>query len=609
MRLVFDIETDGLLDTLTKVHCISTIDVDSGQETMFSGEDIQRGLRLLSMVPIAIGHNVIRFDIPALKKVYPDFHIGAQIIDTLVSTSVLWPERTDADFALLRSGHLPPEFQREGLIGKHSLRAWGYRLGERKGDFKGPWDKLTEEMLAYCMQDTRVTVKLYKKILHELESYPNKDFFALEHQIAPILHEQTARGFPVHWEKLQTLTGKLAARRAELQAECATLFPPWKKSLGMFTPKVNNKKQGYIKGVPIERFKEMVFNPGSRQHIADRLTTIHGWKPEKFTDGGSPQVDEKVLGSLPYPEAKLLSEYLEIQKHLGMVAEGDNGWIKLARKGADGVYRLHGEVHQNGTVTGRASHSKPNLAQVPKGDEFREIFTAGPGLVMVGTDLEGIELRCLAHYVNDAEFTKAIVDGKSKLGTDAHTRNRDAVGYPPTKEGRDHAKTLLYAFMYGAADPKLGTISATALGLTGLGERKTKALGTDARAKLMRGITGLEDLIDRVKTTAKKRGYLRGLDGRRLNIRGEHSALNTLLQSAGAVIAKRWMVLSNASTCGLAAQVAWVHDELQLQTLEENAIEVGEKVVAAAAEAGRYYEFRCPVGAAYSVAKDWAGSH
>lgn len=613
MRLLFDTESDGLLNQATRLHCITAIEVDTGREYAFNDGgsplpkdgDIHSGLKLLESASELIGHNVIKHDAPLIRKIYPGFAPDAKVFDTLVATSVLFSDVADNDHARIKNGTLPHNFQQAGLIGSHSLEAWGWRVGVQKDKYNGTWEYFNEDMDRYARQDVRTTLKLYNVLRSKEYSTECLD---LEHAVAEIIARQTRLGFAVDMEKITELARKLSVRRADLEAQLQSVFQPWKKSLGMWTPKTNNKKLGYVKGQPIEKFKDMVFNPGSRDHIADRLTTLRGWKPTVFTPSGKPQVDEKVLKELPYLEAGLLADYLECQKHLGMIAEGDNGWLKLARQDVSGTYRLHGEVRTNGAITGRMTHSTPNLAQVPKAKEFRGCFIASPGKVLVNADAEGLELRMLAHYVNNPEFTTSVVSGDKKKGTDAHTRNRDAVGYPQTPEGREAVKGLLYAVMYGALDPKLGVMYSMAT--TGHGPRnkaEARKMGAHARAGLMKGIRGLEDLVKRVKATVAKRGYLRGLDGRRLHVRSEHTALNTLLQGGGAILLKRALVLFNQTS--QPEFVANVHDEWVWETEESHAKDEGEAACQAMCEAGKSFNLRCPISGSYGIGHSWAAGH
>lgn len=644
--LVFDIETDGLLDTVTKVHCINILDRETGEIERYHDDtsilprrgSLDEGLVRLANAREIAGQNIIKYDLPVLRKVYPGvpFRPGQNVIDTKVCSAVIWTDLADHDFAALRKGKLPPEFQKQGLVGSHSLKAWGYRLGDYKGDFD-PKDyghtwatvPFSQDMSDYGAQDCVVTLKLLERI--EAKGY-SQECLDLEHRVAAIIFRQQQRGFAFDVQAAEALTAKLQRRLAELEVELQAVFPPWQKSTGIFIPKRDDKKRGYKKGEPIERFKEAVFNPASRDNIADRLIALRGWKPAAFTDGGKPQVDETILSALPWPEAKLLAEYLMVEKRLGQVAAGKEAWLKHAVKDALGVHRIHGDVNTNGAVTGRMTHMKPNVAQTPAcgapyGEECRSLYVASPGLVLVGCDAEGLELRCLAHYMaryDGGAYVETVVNGKKEDGTDVHSVNMRAAGL----NIRDSAKTFCYALIYGAGDFKLGTIVYDDFTDSQKGrflckyktltdrKRALTNLGKARRARLMDGLPALGKLVEDVKAAVKARGHLRGLDGRLLHVRGEHSALNTLLQSAGALVMKKAIVLWNDNVAapirslgGVVELVGTIHDEIQVETEEQYATEVGQGAADCIRRAGEAFKFRCPLAGSFSSGRTWAETH
>lgn len=655
--LVFDIETDGLLDDVTVVRCINVIDRSTGKRLAYNGGvyasgdpaprdgTIEEGVTLLAAADCLAGHNIVRYDLPVLKQLHGLTYSGG-VLDTQTCATVIWTNLADMDFAAISKGKLPHEFQKDGLIGKHRLEAWGRRLGVVKGDFKpsdypnpGTGEKhtwktigFTPEMDAYGRQDVESTLALVEKI--ESKNY-SAECLKLEHDVAQIIWRQRVRGFAFDVPAAMALAGKLQVRHAEIATDLTKVFEPWyaadvAKGTAVFTPKKDNKKQGYTGGVPFSRVKHVVFNPGSRDHIADRLTKLRGWRPTQFTDGGKPQVDESTLEPLPWPEAKLLTEYLLIEKRLGQIAEGKEAWLKRAKEDAAGVYRVHGSVNTNGAVTGRMTHSYPNVAQTPRvgspyGEECRACWIATPGLVLVGCDAEGIELRALAHYMaryDGGEYVLVVVSGKKEDGSDVHSVNQRAIGL----NKRDGAKTFVYALIYGAGDYKLGLITYddfTEEQRAKFNEkyqqkraRSTafKKLGASRRDRLMANLPALGQLVDDVREAAN-RGYLRGLDGRLLHIRGPHAALNTLLQSAAAVLMKKALVLLDAdlasirSTTGVTEFVANIHDEWQIETTEETANEVGRLAADAIRRAGEHFKFRCPLSGSFGVGRNWAETH
>lgn len=594
MALIFDIETDGLLDDVTKVHCLVIKDTEAGWVDIYAEGHgaIADGLTQLMEADCISGHNVIKFDIPVIQKLYPWFTVDkSKVFDTLVATRLIWANIKDTDNVLLKREQLPGK-----LFGSHSLEAWGYRLGNYKGDFKGPWDTFTQEMLDYCVQDVEVTASLFAKI--QAEDY-SKQALDLEHQVAWLMAKQERNGFHFDIKKAADLLAKLAKRRAECEQELTSFFGNWEVELPEFTPKVNNKKLGYTKGVPVKKTKTVVFNPSSRDHIADRLITLYGWKPTEFTEGGKPQVDEVVLGKLDYPPCKLLTEYLLIQKRISQLNEGGQAWMKCEKKG-----KIHGSVNPNGAVTGRATHAYPNISQVPSsgspyGHECRELFTVPRGWLLVGADASGLELRCLAHFMAKWDGGKY---ADVLLGGDIHTENQKAAGL----ETRSQAKTFIYGFLYGAGDAKIGTIVGG-----------TPGDGRKLKQKFLRSLPALGRLVDAVQA-ASKRGHLVGLDGRRIHVRSSHAALNTLLQGAGAVVCKQWLVLLEEHLSskfkhgwdGDYAFCAWSHDEVQIACRNEEVAkyvaEIAPKMVTAA---GEHFGFRCRLDGESKIGTTWADTH
>ena len=621
MRLIFDIETDGLLDETTLVHSLCIKDADTGFRWSCTdhpyqspnGADtsltVKQGVELLMEADLIIGHNIIKFDLPALKKVFPWFDIDHdKVFDTVTISRLIWPkdDLRERDFRLWNKGKLPGN-----LIGRYSLEAWGYRLAEYKGDYKGPWDRWSPEMQEYCEQDVEVTHELFKRI--EAKEWDPRSI-RLEHQVQFIIARQERYGFLFDQKGAAALYATLVQRKTELEAELQEAFPPWEVET-VFIPKVNNRKMGYVKGVPFIKRKTVHFKPSSRKHIADRLKVKYGWEPQEFTEKGEPKVDEDVLKHLPYPEAKVLSEYLVVEKRLGQLATGKEAWLKHVQ--ADG--RIHGEVTTNGAVTGRMTHAKPNIAQVPGltdkktgepmpyGKECRSLFIVPKGKKLVGCDADALELRCLAGYMakyDGGAYIKTVLEGKKELGTDMHTVNAKALGTT-----RDIAKVWFYAFIYGAGDFKLGTI---------LGAPKGKEVewGKRSRARFLKNLPALGTITEKVKKAVQKKGWLKGLDGRQLRVRSSHSAFNTLLQSAGAILMKQALVIldRDLQDAGLIPGVHYeftanVHDEWQLEVDEEHAEFVGQTAKAAIKKAGEEFNFGCPLDGAYEIGSSWAETH
>jgi len=608
LELVFDIETNGLLDTVDQVHCIglAVVGAKAGQlyanqsgfyDNEFASYDcLEDALENMKRAERLIGHNIIGYDLPVLKKVLgwtPSKN--TEIIDTLVLSRLIHTDLKELDS---KNRKLEPK-----LWGSHSLKAWGIRHGNLKGDYgeTSDWSEFSDEMAVYCQQDVNITMDLY---YHFLEQEYSQDAMEMELKFAQIISRQEQHGFNFNVKKGQELYVNLLKDKEKLAEKLRTSFGSWYVSEGEFTPKKDNKKRGYTSGAPFTKIKTVEFNPNSRDHISSRLQKLYGWLPNSFTPSGKPEVNESILSKLRFPNCQELKKHFLISKRVSQLAEGDNAWLKLERDG-----RLHGRVNTNGAVTGRCTHSYPNIAQVPAsyspyGKECRTLFTVGKGKKLVGVDADGLELRALAGYMSrydGGKYVKAAVSGDKKKSTDIHSINMKALDI----DNRDTAKTWFYAFIYGAGDMKLGLI-------LGKGSRAGRA----SRQRFLKNVTGLQTLTTKVKETYRRRGYLIGLDGRKLHIRSEHSALNTLLQSAGAVLMKKALVILDEKLKfrGLKAGqdyefVANIHDEFQIEVEEKYAKDVAEESERAIRTAGEFFEFGCPLSATAKIGETWAETH
>ena len=587
MKLIFDAETNGFVSDATKVHCIVIKNIDTNKFYSYKYDEIEKGLKLLSDADLLVGHNISKFDLLVIKKLYPDFKYKAKIFDTLLCSRLIWTNRKEEDFRLKE---VPTK-----LIGRHSLESWGYRLGLRKGEFikTGDFSKWSQEMQDYCKLDVEVTAELYNLILKQNYSPEAID---LEHNFAECIIRQEAHGFSFDVASAKKLYASLAKRRLELESLLASAFPNWKKFVGTFRPKRDNKTKGYKKGVSIKRYKEQTFNPNSRDHIADRLQA-KGWIPKIFTPDGKPKVDETVLSSLPYKEAKLLSEHFTIQKRISQLAEGNQAWLKLEKNN-----KIYGKVIENGAISGRCTHNQPNVAQVPStsvpfGKECRNLFIAPSGFKLVGCDVSSLELSLLAHFLfpyDNGDFKKAILEG------DIHSQNREALGLA----SRAQSKTTIFAYIYGAGNQKLGSIIEG-----GIKE------GKELRRKLLEKIPALKKLGDDVLITFRNKKYLLGLDKRKLLARSEHSCLNLLIQSAGSLIVKQATIILHRKfnekhfTNTDVNMVAHIHDELQIESKSSLADAVGKLAVEAVKEAGEHFKIRLPINAKYKIGNNWSETH
>lgn len=587
-RFAFDIETDNLLTDLTTCHTIAIRNLDNlDQVVSYGPNQIEDALKFMDTADLLVGHNSTTFDRKAIQKLYPDFKFKEDMIwrDTLVLARMLRPDIQADDYD---KGYTDEQLPRR-LRGKHSLEAWGRRLGVLKGDFgkTSDWSVWSEEMEEYCRQDTLVTAKLWLEL--DPDSHNQKSIM-FEHSIAEICDSIGNAGWVFDVEKATQLYSQLKLEKETLEEQLQDLFPSWTIDTE-FVPKVNNKKLGYEKGVPIIRSKPVQFNPNSRHHIERCLKEKYDWKPKEYTPAGDAKLSESVLVGLEYPEAQALARSFMLQKRLGQLAEGNAAWLR--KVDADG--KLRHTINPIGAVTMRCSSFGPNLQQVPStraayGKECRDLFTVDEGYALVGADLSSIEARVLAHYLPDGgEYAKQLLEG------DIHQINADKLGIP-----RSAAKTFLYALNYGAGNTRLGET-------VGKGAKE----GRELRDQFYKANPAFKVLQGQIKRAFESRGHLIGLDGRRLTVRSEHSALNVLIQSASAILAKKWVQLvdQDIKHRGMDAQIlSFIHDELQTAT-KENPDDTGTRFCRLATEAGRAFDLQCPIEAEYSVGRTWADTH
>jgi DNA polymerase I len=567
-RIIADIETDS---KASKIWCLVTQDLDT-KEIKVWRETSEELKEYLSKAEVIIGHNFISFDAPILNRLWNTKIRLSQVFDTLILSRLLNPVIEDG----------------------HSLDSWGEKLGLNKIDYSAIWSWMTGVYLDktnrnlpfdepvygllehYCIRDVNLTGKLYEHLRAQQEkTKTSEEALRLEFSVQAIIAEQERNGFKLDIPYAMQLLSEIKGKMSTIESEMESVFPT------IVRERYSEKTGKQLKDEVI------TFNPGSRKQIYERLNEKYGWKPEKLTEKGTPIVDEDVLKSLPYVEAEFLATYFMLQKRNAQL----DSWLE--KVGKDG--RVHGKVITIGAVTGRCTHSDPNMAQVPAvraeyGKEFRSCWIVDEGNVLVGTDLAGIELRCFAHYLNDDEYTNEVVNG------DVHTRNQQAFGV----DSRDLAKTILYATLYGASAGKVGRI-------IGKGEKDGKQI-IDNFSKAVPAYKKLKEKVEKLS----EKGSLPGLDGRRVVVRSAHSALNTLLQSAGAIIFKKWLIITRTRLREAKIPyrlVATVHDEQEIEVQEKYAEQVAKITVAAAREAGEALGFRCPVDAEAKIGKSWCEVH
>jgi len=566
-----DIETNGI--DATKIWCVGVQDVYTNETKMFyEADDFNAWLEDQTLV----FHNGIAFDVPILEELWGSDFSNIAIEDTLILSQLDNPRRENG----------------------HSLARWGEYLGCTKGDHDD-WSKLSDEMITYCLRDVDITAKVYRILRQKGLS---RDAIELEYQTKKQCTLQEKNGWLFDERGAIEILQQINEDLRKAEEEVHNNFPPlpvWQSK----TPVKNKFKkdftrtQAYQHEIDLEchtnddgdygywTYPEL--NLGSRQQVGRHLMH-YGWEPEIFTETGRPKVDESTLKGVDIPEAKIIGRYLMLQKRKGQI----NGWLDALD---DNTGRIHSRVHTMGTVTHRMSSSNPNLQQVTAGSkeygpEMRALFTVPEDKVLVGADLSGLELRCLAHYMNDDGYTNEILSG------DIHTANQMSAGL----DSRDKAKTFIYAFLYGAGDKKIGSIAGGGI-----------AEGKKLKENFLNNTPALKKLRERVGRASEK-GYLKALDGRKVRVRSEHASLNFLLQSAGAIIAKRaWDIFhGSAQYEGLKyKQIGVIHDEIQIECNPNDADYIGMLIIDAMKCTTEYYKLNCPMTGTYKIGRSWNETH
>ena len=575
-KIIFDIECDGLKPT--KLHCIVAKELD-GPIHKFPPHKLEEGIEFLKQADTLIGHNILRFDLDVIKKLTGVDLYHKNIEDTLVMSRLFKPIRENG----------------------HSLKVWGYRVGFAKQEQPLDFNEYTPQMLEYCCNDVRLNELVYLTLLKEQVGFSDQSI-ALEHAVAKVISDQENNGFAFNEKQATMLLAKLKAKMYEVTDEVQRTFKPRMVDVKLVVPKFKKDGQLSKSGLTVDEYNKCIetgshkpfmrqelqeFNLGSRKQIGEYLIEF-GWEPKRFTPTGQPIVDEGTLKKITHiHEAKLIADFLLYQKRIAQI----QSWLDALEE--DG--RVHGSVIPNGTITGRMSHNHPNVAQVPAvyspfGVECRACWTVEEGNVLVGVDASGLELRMLAHYMNDEEYINEVVNG------DIHTTNQKLAGL----ESRDTAKTFIYALVYGAGDEKIGSVVG--------GSRKQ---GKELKNRFLTNLPALKTLKEKVQQAAK-RGFLKGLDGRKIYIRSEHAALNSLLQGGGAIVMKQGLVmldeLLKLNTIDYKF-VANIHDEWQIEVKESQAEFVGELAVQSIVDSAKHFNMRCNLDGEFKIGRSWDETH
>jgi len=571
--LFLDIETDGL--DATKIHICVCKDRDTGTISYHTRADTFN--KLIINYDKLVGHNLLSFDVPVLNKLWQSNIPLSKIEDTLILSSLFNPDRE----------------------GKHSLKSWGERLGLGKLEYKD-FDSFDKDMLEYCVNDVEITHKTYEYLVGtEKRDFSDKSI-ALEHKIRYVINKQQEHGFYLNTEKAHKLMMEIQNKAQDIEDNLLRKVSLRTKFIKEVKPKI--KKDGTRSNVglkkynsedivgPFSAFEYEKFNLASPKQIIERLNK-YGWKPVEFTPKGSPKISEKNLQTISPSapeEVKRLAEW----KMLKTRAKTIESWLDVVDKDS----RVHGRVLTMGAVTGRMVHAEPNMANIvasnkPYGAECRACWTVPSNdYVLVGMDAKGLELRMLANYMKDKKYIHEVLEG------DPHTYNQKLAELPT----RAAAKTFIYAMIYGAGDQKIGSIV-----------NGTSTDGRNMRQRFLSNLPKLDTLIESVQGYSE-RGYIRGIDGRRIVIRRPYAALNTLLQGGGAVCCKQWSIFLDEEIEKRelkAYLVNTIHDEQQYEVHKDHAEELVDIADSCMLKVSDYFDMQIPLNADAKIGGTWQETH
>ena len=636
IRYLFDIETDGLMPDVSVMHCAVITDVDTKEEIRFGPDKHNQFLAKLDQADVIIGHNIIGYDIPVLFYLF-----GWKMREDVTATDTLVMSRFYNANGRMHS-KCPAKVwdehnQKEKNVGPHTLMNLGYFAGVYKGDFgeEADWKVYSQAMMDYCADDVRCNIAVFYMLERALRFH---SFVSIQNEMncARIIAKQMANGWVYDLKRGRELEAEMAERILLIEKEVLKTFKPLPTLRKVVQPRVKMSDMslsvvglkffpesdgpiGDLMPLPEWRrcpdtndviylsgsFSRIDYKPfalSSRKQIAQQLLYL-GWKPYRHTDKGNIIVDDVTFQEVKddFPEAELLADYFLISKKLSMV----KSWNEKCNEETG---RIHGYVNTLGAATTRMSHSGPNLAQVPSvtcdsdghliygfdgafGADCRALFTVAKGRKLVGVDASGLELRVLAHYMNDPVYIATILNG------DIHTYNQKAAGLST----RDSAKTFIYSFLYGAG--------AELLGKNGGGDEK---LGRKLKKQLLKSIPALAGLIKAVGKACDENGKLKSIDGRYIPCKESYKSLNFLLQSAGSTVVKVAMQIcfDECDKRGLDVELnGTIHDEWQTSVADKDVEEYAELCVWSIQEAGRVLGTRIPMDGEAKIGNNWAETH
>jgi DNA polymerase-1 len=623
MKIVCDIETERL-DNPEKVWVAVCKEVESGKVTVFKPylDGFTDLSDLLGSADVVIGHNWLGFDGPVVERLGNIRDL--RVLDTLVVSRLLNYE----------------------IEGGHSLEAWGERLRFPKKPFK-KFSEWSEEMEDYCVNDVELTFRVYQEMLPYLEDDQWQASLNLEHRITILCNTLGTNGFFFDIAKAKATLDDYQYLLSILDDNLQKEFLPKPKLIREVIPKVtkhgtlsrtdfrwveDGDLSDFSPGAGFSRFEWVPFSASSPKQIVERLNEA-GWKPTDKTKGhlealkvkNHPKLDyynqygwrvsEENLATLPEDaprSAQSLVQRLTLASRISDLEE----WIGCYEPSTG---RIHGNFNGIGSWTHRMSHNHPNMANIPSKIELHEgsspldrykapmnellrsLWCVPEESFLVGCDADSIQLRVLAHFINDEELTYALTQGRKEDKTDPHSVNQRALG--SICRTRTDAKTFLYAFLMGAGVPRIAQV-------LGCSRRESE----EAKENFLKRYPGYAHLRNVQTPLDADRGYFVGVDGRKVNVRDKHRVIAGYLQNTEVVVMKTANLIWQDQLIAEGIpfkQVDFVHDEWQTECPRDRALAnyIGEVQANAIKAAGERLKLNCPMAGNFRVGRNWYQTH
>jgi DNA polymerase-1 len=669
LKVIIDIEANGL--NPDQIWCVVCKDVDTGEVHVFKHltldeDEKTKFLDFTKHVSHWIGHNILDYDLPVLSDLV-GYRLGlCSVTDTLIVSKLVDYSRG--------MGHSLEAYGLEFGYEKETFNDWNSK------ELRNLSSPLFKSLLSYCLRDVEINYRIYLKYLDILRDPKWTKSITLEHRFQGLVNSLSNNGFSFNTKRAKELLDIVTKELSLLDKDILKEFPPRLKLLKEITPRftkhgtlnkadfrfVSNGDLSIYNGGPFCRLQEVEFNPASHKQIIEVLNSA-GWSPTdktqthveterevqrlKYNNRRTPELDlalqsaivkldalrkdgwkvnENNLSTLPDSApapARTLAKRILLESRRRTLTE----WLGLVNPDTN---RIHGTFYGIGAWTHRMAHQKPNTANIPSefkedgspkllGREMRQLWQAPRNRLLVGVDAEGIQLRIFAHYIDDPEFTHALVEGRKSDKTDPHSLNQRVIG--SLCKTRQAAKRFIYALLLGAGLDKLAQILDC-----------SRAEAEEALNRLLNRYEGFARLRQTRIAEDARLGYFIGLDGRKVPLPGgtlgtrKHLCMSGYLQNGEAIVMKMAAIKWHEQLDQAIKAEEWakrlrylfvnmVHDEWQTEVNNDMtlAIKVAEIQANSLKEVGEELNLKCPLAGSYwnddheeyTIGTNWYQTH